>query len=86
MGVNTMNIRQIQIPDRMLHLPIAAGGFPIPYVILVDDEGIPHFKINEESKVQECLVKDLCAICGLKMENLSYMVMGKKCLTSMNLD
>lgn len=58
----------IEMPERVKKLSRDPRGFPIPYVILVDENGA-HFKINDESKVQKALKYKLCAICGYGMKS-----------------
>jgi len=51
-------------------------GFPIPYIILRDKSGQPHFTINDEEKRTECLVKRRCAVCGKHLEKTFWFVGG----------
>jgi hypothetical protein len=51
------------IPDRMKHLDIDPRGYPIPWTVFRDNDGRPHFTVNDEMKRIQCLEKDLCPIC-----------------------
>jgi hypothetical protein len=53
------------------------GRFPIPYIVFRDRNNIPHFKVNDEKKVEECIEKDLCSICGRKMNEDKWLIGGK---------
>ena len=43
-------------------------GYPIPFLVLRDKTGQPHFTINDIRKRAECVRKGLCAICGKPFE------------------
>lgn len=51
----------------MRKLPKDRRGYPIPYTVLIDDKGLPHFAINEEGRRQRVIKKHLCPICGNKL-------------------
>jgi len=57
----------IEVPDRMKHLERDHRGYPIPYIVFRDDDGKPHFTINNEHKVLRCKHEEICAICGVKL-------------------
>jgi len=57
----------IEVPDRMKHLDRDHRGYPIPYIVFRDDDGKPHFTINNEHKVLRCKHDEICAICGVKL-------------------
>jgi hypothetical protein len=57
----------IEVPNRMQHLERDHRGYPIPFVVLRDNEGTPHFTINDEHKVMRCRKNDLCPICGREL-------------------
>ncbi len=60
----------VPIPNRMQHLPKDSRGYPVPYIILHDDQDKYHFQINDERKVKQCLTNHLCAICGQRLDEL----------------
>lgn len=55
------------IPDRMKHLDLDHRGYPIPWTVFRDDDGKPHFTINNEFKVYRAMHEELCSICGVKL-------------------
>jgi hypothetical protein len=56
--------RVIELPWRMQHLARDKRGYPVPWVVLVDKAGRPHFTVNDQDKVEEVIKRDLCSICG----------------------
>lgn len=56
------------IPMIMRTLERDHRGYPIPFIVMRDKNGKPHFTINDTSKVDRCLAKKLCAICGKTFE------------------
>lgn len=60
-------LEQVEVPIWMRKLPKDRRGYPIPHIVKVDNQGRPHFTINEESKRQEVIKKDQCSICGSKL-------------------
>lgn len=57
----------IPIPERMKALPIDRRGFPIPWIVYRDLDGLPHFAINQEHLRHQCVNDDLCSICKGKL-------------------
>ena len=53
------------------------GRFAIPYVVLRDKDGKPHFKVNDSTKTEECINKDLCSVCGQKLDDDKWLIGGK---------
>jgi hypothetical protein len=55
------------VPERMLKLERDPRGYPIPWTVMRDSDGRPHFTINDTARVQRALKEDRCAICGDKL-------------------
>ena len=51
-------------------------GLPIPYVVLIDNMGNPHFKINDTYKTMDCIYNDKCSICGTKLKEDKWLIGG----------
>jgi hypothetical protein len=51
-------------------------GLPIPFVVLRDKEGTPHFTVNDTTKTVKCLLEDLCPICGKRLHRGRWFVGG----------
>lgn len=76
------NWKDVEIPERIKSLPTDERGYPVPVVILVDDEGKKHFKINDDRIVEKCIKDRLCAICGQPMLDDMWLVGG--CLSALH--
>lgn len=66
----------IELPDRMKHMDRDHRGYPIPFIVFRDDDGKPHFTINDNNKVRRCKTHDVCAICGTKLLRGRWFVGG----------
>lgn len=65
------------LPDLMKDLPTDHRGFPIPYIVLRDNEGNPIFQANDEDKVTECLTKRKCHVCGKPLKREFWFIGGQ---------
>jgi hypothetical protein len=70
------NWKQVQIPELMKNLELDKRGYPVPYIILRDAGGAPHFKINNDIKVEECIKDNKCSVCGNEMKDDTWMIGG----------
>lgn len=59
-----LDFKTVEIPARMRHLPKDRRGYPIPVNVFIDNNGKPHFTINDDEKRQVHLRKKQCPICG----------------------
>lgn len=59
-----MSWKTVPIPERMQKLDRDARGYPVPFNILRDDQGKPHFTINDHAKARRCILERRCPICG----------------------
>jgi hypothetical protein len=60
----TSPLNTVPIPARMAHLPLDRRGYPIPWIVMRDATGRPHFTINDHNRVHQCGKFGLCGICG----------------------
>lgn len=60
----------------MKHLPKDARGYPIPSNVLLDDNGKPHFAINNHETREQQIKNDLCPICAGKLLRGRWLVGG----------
>lgn len=58
----------IEIPRALRTRPRDPRGYPVPYVVLVDDRGRAHFTVNDIRKLGKAIRSKLCAMCGRRME------------------
>jgi hypothetical protein len=70
------NWRDVPLPALMRDLERDARGLPIPYIVQRDNDGKPHFTINDAGKGMQALAKDLCPICGNKLFRGRWFVGG----------
>jgi hypothetical protein len=71
-------IANVTMPDRIARRPQDARGFPIPWNVLIDRDGVPQFAINDHHRTAEALYRMLCPICGETLERTMWFVGGPK--------
>jgi hypothetical protein len=64
--------RSVPIPRRMQALQKDSRGYPIPFVVMRDDAGQPHFTINDTQRQHRVIKERRCAICGTRMARLWF--------------
>lgn len=75
----------VEIPARLRRRPKDRRGYPIPYIVMIDKDGRPHFTINDSRKVQKCVHGKRCGLCGDKLERAAiWFVGGSRCFTQSN--
>ncbi len=70
------NTTAVPIPKRMRALGKDRRGYPIPYIILRDNEGRPHFTINDTLRQRKALLERRCPICGNRLDKVIWFVGG----------
>lgn len=68
--------KKIPIPDFMKRLPVDHRGYPVPFIVFRDKEDKPHFRINDTTKVLQCVKEDRCSICGNTLGSNKWIVGG----------
>jgi hypothetical protein len=68
--------KNVPIPVRMQGLELDRRGYPIPFNILRDHEGKPHFQINDDEMSWKCIKERLCSICGQELLDDIWMTGG----------
>lgn len=63
--------QSIPIPARMRLLKKDRRGFPIPWNVLIDDEGRPHFTVTDARKALNLFAQRKCQICGTMLQHAS---------------
>lgn len=66
----------VPVPPKLGLRPRDRRGFPIPFIVLIDDDGKPHFTINDSYKVEQVIRQRLCALCGRKLEFDCWLIGG----------
>lgn len=64
------------IPARMKRLDRDRRGLPIPFIVLRDVDGRPHFTINDSHAVMMAIFDKRCSICGEKLGNNMWAIGG----------
>lgn len=66
------------LPDSMAGLPVNAKGYPVPkFVAWIDGE--PDFRIIKPGWIGKCIRQNLCWLCGCKMGQRKWFVIGPMC-------
>jgi|SRR5580765_70481 len=73
----------MEIPKFLEHMPVYQG-LPVPHTVMWVD-GKPDFRVIDHSRVQDCVMNRLCAICGRKMGEYLWFVGGPKSLEESSL-
>lgn len=66
----------IPVPRRMNALQHDRRGYPVPFIVLRDSAGTPHFTVNDHHRRWRCVKEKRCAICGTKLSGLLWFVGG----------
>src|SRR5262245_2939618 len=64
------------MPPRIAALPRDHRGYPVPYIVLYDEQGKPAFTANDAEKVWQAVRDKLCHICGQALDSYSWFVGG----------
>lgn len=75
-------IRNIPIPPRIEKLPINDKGFPTPWFVHIDDNGIPDFRIIGRGKIMDAINWRKCWICGGTLGTLMVFTIGPMCVVN----
>src|SRR5579864_7655450 len=66
------------ITERLKGRPVYQG-FPVPYTVVVDIHGVPDFKATDMDRWRDCVERNLCAICGHKLDYWVWYIGGPSC-------
>ncbi len=66
----------VPIPATMAHLERDARGLPVPFIVLRDTQGVPHFTVNNDTLRVKCLYENLCGICGKRLHRGRWFIGG----------
>jgi hypothetical protein len=71
-------ISKLDMPARLLKLPIDERGYPVPkFVAFID--GKPDFRVAREEHAQHCRKGNLCWLCGERLGRYMAFVIGPMC-------
>jgi len=55
------------IPPRLAGRPRDRRGYPVPYIVMLDANGKPDFRVSDTLKVMRVVELRLCGLCGQPM-------------------
>jgi hypothetical protein len=76
-GEDEMN--DIDIPSRIQRLPRNPKGFPIPWFVWIDDDGMPDFRVIGPGKIRGAIIFNQCWVCGERLGKHMAFVIGPMC-------
>lgn len=71
-----MSWQSVRIPRRMNALQRDARGYPVPFIVLRDSDGRPHFTVNDSARRLRALLEKRCHICGGRLDKTLWLVGG----------
>jgi hypothetical protein len=71
----------VEVPKSLRTRPKDPRGYPIPWIVYVEPSGKPQFTINDPSKVEDCIRKRLCGLCGKRIVGSFWFIGGMRCFT-----
>jgi len=66
---------KVPVPEKLQKMP-KWNGWIIPFITMLDKDGNPDFKVVDETKRIECIMKRLCGICGQSFPYQQYVFIG----------
>ena len=70
------DFKSIPIPKRMKALARDARGYPVPFIVVRDSEGLPVFAANDSVRQRKALYEKRCPICGTTLDRIFWLVGG----------
>lgn len=68
---------QIEMPDRIARLP-RLGQYPVPFFV-GEVDGVPDFRVIRPRAIEDCVLGQLCWLCGQKLGAYKAFVLGPMC-------
>lgn len=75
---------EVTLPKKMRALGKDRRGYPIPYILLRDTDGRPHYTVNDTHRVMKALQEKRCGICGTRLDKPMWFVGGP--LSALHMD
>lgn len=66
----------IPVPRRMRALQRDRRGYPVPFIVLRDRDGVPLFAVNDSVRHDRAIREGRCPICGNKLDRIKWLVGG----------
>ena len=67
-----------EIPARMKKFPLWKNRFPIFYTVMTMEDGTPNFRVVSRKRQVEASEKNLCHLCGERLEGVVYFIGSKE--------
>jgi hypothetical protein len=71
------NTRDVPIPEKLKGRPIYKG-FPIPFTVYINKDGVPDFRVVDEKNRMQCMENELCSLCGQPLVKPYVFIGGPK--------
>ncbi len=75
-------IRGVPRPPRIKRLPVNERGFPIPWFVYIDKDGVADFRVIGPNKIYIAHMKHLCWICGEPLGVHRAFTIGPMCVVN----
>lgn len=72
------SMADIEMPDRIKHLPISPKGYPTPWFVAWTD-GVPDFRVADAGKMRLAVRHKRCWTCGEPLGRTFGMLLGPMC-------
>jgi hypothetical protein len=69
----------LELPRRMAKLPRDHRGYPVPWFVYFDEQGVPDFRVLGQGKVAQAVNHQLCWVCGEQRGRNFSFVIGPMC-------
>lgn len=73
-----MNPTDVPIPENLKRFPLWKGKYVIHFTVYTAKDGSPDFKVVNEARRREALAKNLCHLCGKRLEQPIVFIGGPK--------
>jgi hypothetical protein len=76
------SIRDIPVPERMMHRPVSRQGYPVPYFVAKNKEGEWDFRVIHPETAIRCMRQKICWMCGKPLGQFLCFVAGPMCVAT----
>lgn len=59
-----IDLTQIATPDRIAAMKKDVRGYPIPFSVKYDADGVPDFRVIDPDRWQDAVISKRCGVCG----------------------
>lgn len=80
--LNHKDWKNVPMPPGIAARPRTPEGYPVPYVNFVDSVHGPDLRVLDAKRVQICVERRMCAICGGPLGSMKVFIGGENCVTN----